>query len=91
MVSSLRSLTTKKGDPMAFGTLEDLESKIDLVFFPRTWKQHRMEVKEDQVLLVTGKLQLKGDDLSLLVDSVSTNLEIARDADYVPQPAASRT
>jgi DNA polymerase III subunit alpha len=89
MVSSLRSLTTKKGDPMAFGTLEDLESKIDLVFFPRTWKQHRMEVKEDQVLLVTGKLQLKGDDLSLLVDSVTTNLEIARDADYVPSPSAT--
>ena len=38
MISTLRTLTTKKGDPMAFGTLEDLDDKIDLVFFPRTWE-----------------------------------------------------
>src|SRR5690606_26514849 len=37
LLSHLRTLTTKRGEPMAFGTLEDLDSKIDLVFFPRTW------------------------------------------------------
>ncbi|MCA9929539.1 MAG: DNA polymerase III subunit alpha [Anaerolineales bacterium] len=82
MLSHLRTLTTKKGDPMAFGTLEDLDDKIDLVFFPRTWKQVRDEAVIDQVMLVTGKVQAKGaDELSIIVDRIETNLEIARAAD----------
>lgn len=81
MISHLRTLTTKKGDPMAFATLEDLDAKIDLVFFPRTWKECREQVSVDQVLLVTGKVQVKGDDLSILVDRVTANAEVASSAD----------
>ncbi|MCP4416410.1 MAG: hypothetical protein GY805_07300, partial [Chloroflexi bacterium] len=83
MISTLRPLTTKKGDPMAFATLEDLDGKIDLVLFPRTWKACRENVAVDQVMLVTGKVQLKGEDVNLIVDRVETNLEIAEDADAV--------
>lgn len=92
MLSQLRTLTTRKGDPMAFGTLEDLEAKIDLVFFPRTWKQVRDDTQEDQVMLVTGKVQIKseGDDPNIIVDRVETNLEIAQDADAAPAPAVSK-
>ena len=81
MISTLRPLTTKKGDPMAFATLEDLDGKIDLVLFPRTWKACREDVAVDQVMLVTGKVQLKGEDVNLIVDRIETNLEIAQDAD----------
>lgn len=81
MISTIRTLTTKKGDPMAFGTLEDLEGKIDLVFFPRTWKAVREQVTVDQVMLVIGKIQAKGDDLSVLVDKVNINPEVASSAD----------
>lgn len=89
MLSHLRPLTTKKGDPMAFGTLEDLDSKIDLVFFPRTWAQCRDEARIDQVMLVTGKVQIKDEQLTILVDAISTNLEIARDADAAPAKSAN--
>jgi DNA polymerase-3 subunit alpha len=81
MISTLRTLTTKKGDPMAFATLEDLEGKIDLVLFPRTWLACRDNVAVDQVMLVTGKVQVKGEDINLIVDRVETNLEIAQDGD----------
>ena len=81
MISTLRTLTTKKGDPMAFATLEDLDGKIDLVLFPRTWQACRDNVGVDQVMLVTGKVQVKGEDQNLIVDRVETNLEIAQDAD----------
>jgi DNA polymerase III subunit alpha len=83
MISTLRPLTTKKGDPMAFATLEDLDGKMDLVLFPRTWKACRDNVAVDQVMLVAGKVQLKGEDVNLIVDRVETNLEIAEDADAV--------
>ena len=91
MISTLRPLTTKKGDPMAFATLEDLDGKIDLVLFPRTWKACREDVRVDQVMLVTGKVQLKGEDINLIVDRVETNLEIAQDADAATEmPSAPK-
>ncbi|HEX6387334.1 MAG TPA: OB-fold nucleic acid binding domain-containing protein, partial [Anaerolineae bacterium] len=83
MISHLRSLTTKRGEPMAFGTLEDLDDKVEVVFFPRTWKQCRMDVQVDQVMLLTGKAQLKEDQITVVVDRVDTNLEIAQDADAI--------
>ncbi|MCB0035173.1 MAG: DNA polymerase III subunit alpha, partial [Anaerolineales bacterium] len=88
MISTLRPYTTKKGDPMAFATLEDLDGKMDLVLFPRTWQACRDDVSVDQVMLVTGKVQVKGEDINLIVDRVETNLEIAQDADATRRPAA---
>ncbi|MCB0007784.1 MAG: DNA polymerase III subunit alpha, partial [Anaerolineales bacterium] len=87
MISTLRTLTTKKGDPMAFATLEDLDGKMDIVLFPRTWQACRDSVAVDQVMLVTGKVQAKGEDVNLIVDRVETNLEIAQDADASSQAA----
>jgi hypothetical protein len=75
MISQLRTLTTKKGDPMAFGTLEDLDDKIDVVFFPRTWKQFRDVVEVDQVMLLWGKVQNKNDNVNIIVDRVQTKVE----------------
>ncbi|MEZ4511006.1 MAG: PHP domain-containing protein [Chloroflexota bacterium] len=81
MISQLRTLTTKKGDPMAFGTLEDLDNKIEVVFFPRTWREVRDEVQVDQVMLVTGKVQTKDDQANIIVDRVQTKVETAQAAD----------
>ncbi len=94
MISTLRTLTTKKGDPMAFGTLEDLDDKIDLVFFPRTWEKHCDQVQVDQVMLVIGKVQDKGDQLNIIVDRVVTKLETAQAAydgqdDFMAPPMQS--
>jgi DNA polymerase-3 subunit alpha len=90
MISTLRTLTTKKGDPMAFGTLEDLDDKIDLVFFPRTWEKYRQQVEVDQVMLVMGKVQVKDDQVNIIVDRVVTKLETAQTDDkIIPPPAKS--
>jgi DNA polymerase-3 subunit alpha len=81
VISHLRTLTTRKGDPMAFATLEDLDDKIDLVLFPKTWLQVREHVKIDQVVLVIGTVQVKDDQANLIVDKVSTKLQAASAAD----------
>lgn len=39
MVSGLQKRTTKNGDPMAIVQLEDMESEIDLVVFPKAYKK----------------------------------------------------
>jgi DNA polymerase-3 subunit alpha len=87
IIGQLRTHTTRKGDPMAFATLEDLDGKVDVIFFPRTWKEYRMEIKVDQVMLVTGKVQADEDDLTIIADRVQTKIE---HASMATAPATSR-
>jgi hypothetical protein len=66
---------------MAFATLEDLEDKVDLVFFPNTWHAVRDQVRVDQVVLVSGTVQLKEEQANLIVEKVFTRLEEVQPAE----------
>ncbi len=89
VVSGIRALTTKKGDPMAFVTLEDLAGTIDIIFFPRTWKQTRDQVQMDQVLVVRGTVKVDNQTPSVIADGVQTNLTVAKDAGQVRMAQAT--
>ena len=80
MVAGLRTLNTKKGQPMAFVTLEDLDGKIDLVMFPKVWAAHREMVQVNQIVVVRGTAQAEGESLSIIANSVQTKLTVAKDA-----------
>jgi DNA polymerase-3 subunit alpha len=86
IVSSLRTLTTKSGKPMAFVTLEDLDGRVDLVLFPKIWKAYADQVKVDQILLVRGTVQAEGQKVSVLVNSVHTTLTLVREARRLAEP-----
>ncbi len=98
VITSLRTLTTRKGDPMAFGALGDLDGEVEVVFFPRTWRQVREQVAVDQVMIVRGKVQVEETRIKLFADLVQTSVEIAQVAEpaaagggymeYVPEPDA---
>jgi DNA polymerase-3 subunit alpha len=83
MISRLRHHTTRKGDPMAFATLEDLQGAADLILFPNVWKQIRMDVGVDQIVIVRGKVQIEEDAerATILANSLDTNVEVAASAD----------
>ncbi len=53
---SHRTVTTKKGQEMAFAVLEDLQGTVELVIFPRVWQKCKELVRENEVVLVKGKL-----------------------------------
>jgi DNA polymerase-3 subunit alpha len=54
IIKSLRPITDKSGKSMAFGSLEDYNGEIDLVFFNRTWEDCRDSIQ------LNGKAALKG-------------------------------
>ena len=80
LVAGLRTLNTKKGQPMAFVTLEDLEGKVDCVFFPKVWAACRELVQVNQILVVRGQVQAENENVSILVNSAQTKLTVAKDA-----------
>ncbi len=61
MVSTFRQIKTRRGDKMAFVTLEDALGSVECIFFSEPWANCRTAVSSDQPILVTGKLE-KGAD-----------------------------
>ncbi|MHB8708251.1 MAG: DNA polymerase III subunit alpha, partial [Desulfuromonadales bacterium] len=54
IVAGLKELTTKKGDRMAFVTLEDLSGFVEMVIFPEAYMSAIELLKSEEPLLVRG-------------------------------------
>jgi DNA polymerase-3 subunit alpha len=89
MVGHIRPIITKKGDPMAFVQLEDLQGTIELVVFPRTWEETRELWVPERVLVVRGRVSNRGREPSILVESATTEITTARPVGQESPPAPS--
>jgi DNA polymerase-3 subunit alpha len=59
IVSSLKQLTTKKGEPMVFAGLEDVTGSCEVVAFNSVYQQARDLLLQDRVLIVRGRIDHK--------------------------------
>ncbi|AJE03771.1 DNA polymerase III subunit alpha [Geobacter pickeringii] len=70
VVASLKELITKKGDRMAFATLEDLVGSVEMVVFPETFAASSELLKSDDPLLVTGTLDKGEKSIKIMANEV---------------------
>ncbi|HEX5828453.1 MAG TPA: DNA polymerase III subunit alpha, partial [Candidatus Limnocylindrales bacterium] len=70
IVTGIRSVLTKTKSTMAVVTLEDLQGTLEVVVFPRTYEQTMGAWRDGAILLVAGRVDHRGDEASLLADSV---------------------
>ena len=61
ILSSVVRKVTKKGDPWALVTLEDLEGAIEVMFFPQSYQAAAVQLVEDAVVLVRGRVDRRED------------------------------
>ncbi|HZT94038.1 MAG TPA: DNA polymerase III subunit alpha [Gaiellaceae bacterium] len=59
IVASVRTTTTKKGEPMAFVQLEDMTGSVEVVVFNSTYAAAHGLLVEDAVLVVKGRVDHK--------------------------------
>jgi DNA polymerase-3 subunit alpha len=59
LVREVRRVVTRKGQIMAYATLEDLTGTVDIVLFPRIFEQARLLFEPDRVLVVQGKVDAR--------------------------------
>jgi len=59
LVREVRRVVTRKGQIMAYATLEDLTGTVDVVLFPRVFEQTRLLFEPDKVLVVQGKIDAR--------------------------------
>jgi len=76
MIKEIRTIITKKGDPMAFAKLEDFEGIMDLTFFPKTWEKYSSMISPDAVVAINGKIDKSRDTPSFNVDEVLNPMEL---------------
>lgn len=69
-VARVNPITTKKGERMAFVTLEDLQGQCDLTVFPKTWETTKDLLQVDKVVLVRGKAELRGEKVNVVCDEI---------------------
>jgi DNA polymerase-3 subunit alpha len=81
MVNYVRQIVTKKGDPMAFAQLEDLQGTVEVVIFPRVWEQTTELWQPERILVVRGKVSLRGREPSIIADSVTNEITTAEPID----------
>ena len=63
-------MITKSKSTMAVVTLEDLQGTLEVVVFPKTYEQTMGTWRDGAILLVAGRVDHRGDEASLLADSV---------------------
>jgi hypothetical protein len=80
-VVRVNQISTKKGDRMAFITLEDLQGQCDVVVFPRTWEETKDLWAQDRIVLVRGKAEKRGESVNVLCDTVQNYVTRATAAD----------
>lgn len=70
MVKSVKSIVTKKGDPMAFMELEDLHGSIEVIVFPNLYGEVQQLLYVDSTLFVQGVVQKNEQSAKILADEV---------------------
>ncbi|KKU18692.1 MAG: polymerase III catalytic subunit, DnaE type protein [Candidatus Pacebacteria bacterium GW2011_GWB1_47_8] len=99
MLTKVKLITTKKSNSeMAFGTLQDTNSSIEVIFFPRVYKEAKAFIHEDSVVLVKAKVDYRDDELKLIAEKVTANdalqetpIEINTKEIFIPRKTDKKT
>ncbi|MBI2453571.1 hypothetical protein HYV58_00125, partial [Candidatus Peregrinibacteria bacterium] len=66
LCSRMKRLTTKTGAYMASLILEDLTGRMDIVVFPKVYEKYGACIGEGRVIMVEGRVDLRGDRLQCM-------------------------
>ncbi|MFI5226245.1 MAG: DNA polymerase III subunit alpha, partial [Candidatus Limnocylindrales bacterium] len=70
IVTGIRTVVTKARATMAIVTMEDVQGTVEVVVFPRTWEETVGTWVEGAILLVAGRIDHRGEEISVLADLV---------------------
>lgn len=71
MLTRFNVKTTKKGDDMAFMTVEDRYGEIEVILFPKVYEKYRGYISSTEPMFITGTVSKRvEEDAKLLCDTV---------------------
>lgn len=70
LLTSVERRVTKQGLPWANARLEDLTGGVEVLFFPKTYAVFGMEVADDAIVLLRGRVNEREGRLSIIVNDL---------------------
>lgn len=70
VVDQIKEITTKKGDRMAFLTLQDLTGSCEIVVFPDLYKTGGLLMKKDATIFIRGRINSRDDIPKVIAEEV---------------------
>jgi DNA polymerase III subunit alpha len=67
MITQAKRIRTKKGDPMMFATLDDLETSVELIVFGKPLLASEEALNPDSIALVRGRVDHKDRDKTCII------------------------
>ena len=68
LVESIKEITTKKGDKMAFASCSDETGSVDYTFFPKIW--NIIELKKGHLYKIVGRVEKRYDQIQMIVSQI---------------------
>ncbi len=68
IVSEYKTISTKKGQSMAFVTVEDVYGQVEVIIFPKVYEKARPALNDEEIVKVSGKIQIKGNVVQIIAD-----------------------
>ena len=76
IISSIKKIRTKNGQKMMFLNLEGLDGKIEVIVFPGVLMKNNINVfKENKIVFVSGKVDIKDNIPKIIAENVEEILE----------------
>jgi len=73
LVGEVKVILDRKGNPMAFATVEDLHGSVELIIFSDCYQKRRAKLQHDAIVVISGKVSVKGQgDVKVIADEIYT-------------------
>ena len=70
VVNALKEINTKKGDRMAFVTLEDLQGVVEVIIFSELFKNSSLLLKGEEPVFIKGRVDAGEENTKVIADEV---------------------
>ncbi len=70
LISNVKKIITKKGQPMLFMKLEDLTGKTEVVIFPNLLERNPGALQENKIVFVAGRVDDRNGEIKIVADDV---------------------
>ncbi|MCX6747690.1 MAG: DNA polymerase III subunit alpha [Candidatus Nomurabacteria bacterium] len=70
IIESVKEIITKKNEKMAFLKVADLSGSIEVVAFPKIYKDSESILKAEKCIAFTGKISIRNEEKTILIEQV---------------------
>jgi DNA polymerase-3 subunit alpha len=89
IITAAKKIRTRNGEPMMFGTLDDLEGSVEILVFGKALAEYEGALGVDSVVLVRGRVDHKDADKTCLVVQTAEPFEPTPDEVQQAKAAAA--